>query len=112
MTSLDFPVVPEVGMRTATSAWLTPAPRAGSAAPGASTGWAPAQPWVSSLASRTPGAGLARPASAISGYRPASVIRARGLVWCASPASSAGELRGLAETVTAPIEASASQHSR
>ena len=29
MTSFDFPVVPEVGIRTATSPWLTPAPREG-----------------------------------------------------------------------------------
>ena len=52
------------------------------------------------------------PASVISGERPALVMTARGLVWCASPDSSAGELRGLAATVTAPIEARASQHSR
>ena len=42
----------------------------------------------------------------------ASVMTARGLVWRASPASSAGELRGLAATVTTPSEARASQHSR
>src|SRR5215472_344321 len=44
--------------------------------------------------------------------RPESVMIARGRVGWAGPASSAGALRGLADTVTAPMDARASQHSR
>ena len=52
------------------------------------------------------------PASVTSGISPASVMIARGVVWRARPASSAGALLGLADTVTAPAQASASQHTR
>ena len=109
MTSLDRPVVPDVGMRTATSAWPTGGTGGGPAAGAVRL----SQPLVSSSASSTPRGGRpVIPASAASGMSPASVMIARGAVWCAKPASSAGALRGLADTVTAPDQASASQHNR
>src|SRR5215467_14841119 len=108
MTSLDRPVVPEVGMSTATSAGRT-----GGAGGGSPDGARSCQPLVSSSASSTPRGGMpVMPASLISGISPASVMIARGVVWWASPASSAGALLGLADTVTAPAQASASQHNR
>src|SRR6516165_11612540 len=109
MTSLDRPVVPDVGMSTAISAWLTDGSRGGPAAGAAMV----SQPLVSSSESSTPSGGRpVRPASRINGMSPASVMMAPGAVWRARPASSAGALLGLADTVTAPDQASASQHSR
>jgi hypothetical protein len=72
------------------------------------------QPGTSDPTSGTPssGAAAAEVDAAASSLRPASVISGRGRVWATSPASSAGALRGLTGTVTAPIDASASQHSR
>src|SRR5262252_10020689 len=108
MTSLDRPVVPEVGMSTATSAGRTGGTGGGSPADAGS-----GQPLVSSPASSTPSGGRpVMPASVSSGSSPASVMIARGAVWWARPASSAGALLGLADTVTAPDQARASQHNR
>ena len=103
MTSLDRPVVPEVGISTATSS-------------GRATSGSPSSPAVSPAAASSPASsrpsGGATPASCTSPASPGSVISARGETWPASPASSAGALRGLTGTVTAPSAARASQHSR
>src|SRR5262249_27794453 len=108
MTSLDRPVVPEVGMSTATSAGLTAG--SGGGAPG---GARCCQPLVSAPAASTPGgARPVVPPSVTSGRSPAAGVIARGAGCWASPASSAGALLGLADTVTAPAQASASQHNR
>ena len=134
MTSLDRPVVPDVGMSTARSAGLTVSPgtpmasslRAGVPRAGAaSSRGGPASPlagpaelaWAqspaSSPASRTPsGSRPAVPAWLTRAASPASVISARGRVCWARPASSAGALRGLAETTTAPSAVRASQQIR
>ena len=90
------------------SSWLTAGSGGGPAAGAAMV----SQPLVSSAASSTPSGRPVRPASWTSGMSPASVMIARGAVWWARPASSAGALLGLADTVTAPDQASASQHNR
>ncbi len=108
MTSLDRPVVPDVGMSAATSDGLT-----GGTGGSSPAGARPSQPLVSSSASSTPRGGRpVMPASVTSGISPVSVMIARGAVWWARPASSAVALLGLADTVTAPVQASASQHNR
>jgi hypothetical protein len=104
MTSLDRPVVPEVGISTARSSGPTPVPVSSAALPGA--------PLTSSAQSSTVSPGSSPAAASTSGARPASLIRARGDTCRAIPAISAGALRGLTDTVTAPSVGSASQHSR
>ena len=108
MTSLDRPVVPEVGMSTARSSGLTPASGSGPAGPPLS-GQSPA----SSVASSTPSGGDSVSSAAWTrSASPWSVMSARGWVCRASPASSAGALRGLTDTTTAPSAVSASQQIR
>ena len=105
MTSLDRPVVPEVGISTARSSGPTPVSASSAALPGSA-------PPTSSSQSSTLSPGCSATAASISGRSPASLIRARGEVCRTSPASSAGVLRGLTDTMTAPSEGSASQHIR
>jgi hypothetical protein len=105
MTSLDRPVVPEVGISTARSSGPTPASASSAALPAA-------VPPTSSSQSSTVSPGSSPTAAPASGARPVSLIRARGDTCRAIPAISAGALRGLTATVTAPSVGSASQHSR
>src|SRR3954451_20424529 len=103
MTSLDLPVVPEVGMRTARSSGIT-----------RPSGTAPLlEPFASARRvsrSRTSVAATSPRASSTRGRRAASVTTARGRTWCTSPVSSSSVAPGSVGTLIAPSEAKASQH--
>ena len=124
ITSFDRPVVPDVGISTATSSGPTPA--AGSdPAPGRvchrgrivpvgrherCTSTSAGNGVV--LGSPAPIRPRSPPAAATRSASPASVTSSFGWTWPISPASSAAELRGLTATAMAPIDVAASQHSR
>jgi hypothetical protein len=121
MTSLDRPVVPDVGISTAGSAGATaPSSRRACRAAAAIRPGSGQKSGTSAATSRSrrsaaggpPAAAAAALASVARAASFLSVISARGRVCPIRPASSAAELRGLTATVTAPSDASASQQVR
>src|SRR4051794_34836801 len=110
ITSLDRPVVPEVGMRTATSSGVAVSGRSGTVS-GAPASQSPASPATSTVPSSAV-APSRDVASSTVAARSVSETSSRGRAWVSNPASSAAVARGLVGTAMAPSTVVASRVSR